>query len=201
MTDKQIERIKKKIRAYRARLAAEKRTWGIYDDSRGVRYVIPELYFKIKDYKGAMTYFRWFAKSFPDDIGYPDFNLLWSATLFENNKIPDAIKKAYETAFSNTYLLDLINGKKPLPLDKSETMGFEPIDYALEVYEDSIKLISLEFQIWISNLSETDEFKNNLNRFISLQKLIKDEHVGPMRTHLIQESDKFERLLTGRLRN
>ncbi|MCJ7448704.1 MAG: hypothetical protein MUO72_13540 [Bacteroidales bacterium] len=201
MTERQIENIKKTIKFYRARLAAEKRMFGDYDDSPGLRYIIPELYLKIRDYKGAMVYFRWFSKAFPDDTGFPVFNLLWSAAFFENNRIPQAIQKAYETAFSNTYLLDLINGKDPVQLDKSETIGFENLEYAKQVYKDCIKLITLEFQIWISNLSEYDDFKANLNKFISIQKLIKDEPVGPMRSGLIQVSNKFERQLTGRIIN
>ena len=199
MTERQIENIKKTIKFYRARLAAEKRMFGDYDDSPGLRYIIPELYLKIRDYKGAMVYFRWFSKAFPDDTGYPVFNLFWSATLFENNKIPEAIKKAYKTAFSNTYLLDLINGKDPVQLDKSESIGFENLEYAKQIYKDCIKFITLEFQIWISNLSEFDDFKANLNKFISIQKLIKNEPVGPMRTKLIQESYKLESHLTGRI--
>ncbi|MBE3085652.1 MAG: hypothetical protein IMZ64_05480 [Bacteroidetes bacterium] len=201
MTERQIERIKKTIKFYRARLAAEKRMHGDYDDSAGLRYIIPELYLKIRDYKGALVYFRWFSKAFSDDIGFPVFNLFWSAAFFENNKIPQAINKAYETAFSNTYLLDLINGKDPVQLDKSETIGYENLEYAKQVYKGCIKFITLEFQIWISNLSEFDDFKANLNKFISIQKLIKDEPVGPMRTGLLQESNKFERQLTGRISN
>jgi hypothetical protein len=199
MTERQNERIKKTIKFYRARLATEKRLHGDYDDSAGLRYIIAELYFQIRDYKGALVYFRWFSKTFPDDIGFPVFNLFWSAALFENNKIPEAIHKAYETAFSNTYLLELINGKDPIQIDKSETIGFENLEYAKQVYKDCIKFITLEFQIWISNLSEFEDFKANLNKFISIQKLIKDEPVGQMRTNLIQESNKFESQLTGRI--
>jgi hypothetical protein len=130
MTEKQIERIKKTIKFYRAKLAAEKRMFGDYDDSAGLRYIIPELHFQIRDYKGALVYFRWFSKAFPDDTGFPFFNLLWSASFFENNKIPEAIQKAYETAFSNTYLLELIAGRDTVQLDKSEMIGYENLEYA-----------------------------------------------------------------------
>jgi hypothetical protein len=201
MTEKQFERIKKTIKFYRTRLAAEKQMHGDYDDSAGLRYAIPELHFQIRGYKGALVYFRWFSKTFPDDAGFPFFNLLWSAAFFENNKIPQALQKAYETTFSNTYLLELIAGRDTVQLDKSEPIGYENLEYAKEIYKDCIQLITLEFQIWVSNRSEHDDFKANLNKFISIQKLIKDEPVGPMRTELIQESYKFERLLTGRLNN
>ena len=49
MTEKQIEKIKKQIRSLRAKLAAEKRTHGWYDDSRGYRFIIPGLYLQIED--------------------------------------------------------------------------------------------------------------------------------------------------------
>jgi len=53
MTEKQIQRIKKKITNLRAVLSAEKRKFGGYFDNRGIRYLIPDLYLKIPDYKGA----------------------------------------------------------------------------------------------------------------------------------------------------
>jgi hypothetical protein len=167
-------------------------------DSGGIRYVIPELYLQIQDYKGAMTYFRWFAKAFPDDIGFPAFNLLWAATLFENNKIPESLRKVYETAFSNTYLLDLIAGKDVKAIDKSELIGFENLDYAKQIYGGCIELITLEFQIYLTGLIEDKEFKDYLNKYVELQKLIKDEPVGQSRSHLVKESATFEKAITGR---
>jgi len=198
MTEKQIEKIQKRIKSYRAILASEKKRFGGYMDSGGIRYVIPELYLRIMDYKGALTYFRWFSKAFPDDIGFPSFNLFWAASLFENNKIPEALGKVYETAFSNTYLLGLIAGKEMNFIDKSELIGFENLDYAKQIYKGCIELITLEFQIYLTGLIEDKEFIDNLKKFVALQKLIKDEPVGQMRTHLIKESDIFERQLTGR---
>ena len=127
--------------------------FGGYDDSDGLRYIIQELYFMVKDFKGALIYYRWFSKAFPDDIGFPVFNLLLSTAYFENNKIPKAVNKAYETAFSNTYLFDLINGKEPIRIDKSESIGFENLEYARKINRDCIKLITPEFQIWIGKLS------------------------------------------------
>ncbi len=93
MTEKQIERIKKKIRSCRAQLSAEKRKYGAYDDSRGIRYIIPELYLKLEDYKGCLRYFNWFQKEFIDDCGFPDFLLQWTFVLFQNKKYDFAEKK------------------------------------------------------------------------------------------------------------
>ena len=196
MTEKQIQRIQKTIKIYRARLAAEKRRFGGYFDNGGTRYIIPEFYLQIEDYKGALIYFRWFSKAFPDDCGFPSFNLFWTITLFQNNKIKEAVKKAYATAFSNTYLIDLICGKKPVQLDKSELSGSEDLKYAIQIHDGCVNLLTADFISWISSLSETVDFKKNLNLYISLQKLIKDEPSGPARTRLLNESHKLEKLLT-----
>jgi hypothetical protein len=74
MTEKQIERVKVKIDKYKKALAADKKYWGgTYHDGQGIRYIIPEQYLKIKDYKGGLTYLTWFNKNFPDDSCYPIF--------------------------------------------------------------------------------------------------------------------------------
>ena len=196
MTEKQIQRIQKTIKIYRARLADEKRRFGGYFDNGGTRYIIPEFYLQISDYKGALIYFRWFSKAFPHDCGFPSFNLFWTLTLYQNNKIKEAVPKAYATAFSNTYLIDLICGKQPAQLDKSELSGSEDLKYAIQIHDGCVNLLTADFISWICTLSETVDFKKNLNLYISLQKLIKDEPSGPARIRLLKESDKLEKLLT-----
>lgn len=196
MNEKQIERIKEKIKVYRSRLVSEKRRFGGYFDNGGIRYVIPELYLQLGDYKGALTYFRWFAREFPEDTGFPFFNLFWSFTLYKNKREKDAVRMAYKTAISNTYLLDLICNRITSSIDKSELSGSENLEYAKQIVEWSGKLLTKDFKSWICTLIETEEFMSNMNRFISLQKLIADEPVGTLRTRLIKESSSIERQLT-----
>ena len=72
MTPKQSQRLIKKIADLKRALAAEKRKFGGYDDSRGLRYLPTRYYLQLADYKAGLAYTRWFAKAFPDDIGLPD---------------------------------------------------------------------------------------------------------------------------------
>jgi hypothetical protein len=66
MTEKQAEKVKAKIEKYKTALAAEKKHWGgEYHDGQGIRYIIPEQYIKIRDYKGGQRYLNWFSKNFP----------------------------------------------------------------------------------------------------------------------------------------
>ena len=83
MTPKQSQRLIKKIADIKRALAAEKRKFGGYDDSRGLRYLPTRYYLQLADYKGGLAYTRWFAKTFPDDIGFPDFLFEWAVLLFK----------------------------------------------------------------------------------------------------------------------
>ncbi|UFH57660.1 hypothetical protein [Spirosoma sp. KNUC1025] len=53
MTPKQIQRLEKKIAAIKRALAAEKRKFGGYDDSRGLRYLPTRYYLQLGDIKGG----------------------------------------------------------------------------------------------------------------------------------------------------
>ncbi|MFA5259827.1 MAG: hypothetical protein WC450_01205, partial [Candidatus Omnitrophota bacterium] len=97
MTTTRIEKTRKKIEQIRKTLVAEKKKFGCFDDSRGLRYLPLELYIRIGDYSGGLTYCRWFDKNFPDDCGFPDFLFEWTIILFMNGKLKKAETKALKT--------------------------------------------------------------------------------------------------------
>lgn len=196
MTEKEAEKIREDIKKYRSRLTGEKRRFGGYFDDGGVRYIIPELYLVLKDYKGALTYYRWFLREFPDDIGFPALDLFWTLILFKNEKISEAIRSVYKTAFSNTYLLNLVCNEETFSIDKSESDWSETYNYALETIRDCNKFLTKDFRTWLCKFRENEEFKSNLNRFVSLRKLLKDESEGPLRSQLQEELDKLQIKLT-----
>lgn len=196
MTEYQIEKIRKQIRSLRAKLLAEKRKHGWYDDSRGSRFIIPDLYLQIEDYKGALRYFNWFEKEFEMDSGFPDFNLAWTITLYKNKKNELAIKKLYTTAFSNTYLIDLIFGNKPLTIDKSELINWESLNFAIETEKYWKRMLTPDFLDWLKDVTSQDDFKKNIADYVGLKKLISYEKTGKERERLLNEEDKFISRLT-----
>ena len=191
MTEKQIEKVKKQIRSFRSKLTAEKRKFGAYDDSRGIRFIIADLYLQIQDYKGALRYFNWFEKEFQTDSGFPDFNLAWTITLFKNKKYDLALKKAYTTAFSNTYLFDLILGKKPMVIEKSELINWETLEFVMQIKPYWKRMITQDFKEWLKKITAQKDFKKNINNYIGLQKLIVDEPVGYKRSEMIDMENDF----------
>lgn len=178
MTEKQIEKIKKKIRKHRAFLRAEKRKLGWYDDSYGKRYIIGMLYIQIEDYKSALRYFNWFDKEFSDDVGFPDFLLTWCLSLFKSNKLKEAEIKAIEVSFSNTYLIPLLLRKKIKEIRKSELSSVENINAAkYMVAEWKDKYNQKDFNEWLSQFLETPKYQSYINEFIDIKKklLLEDE--------------------------
>jgi hypothetical protein len=104
-------------------LPNRKRWGGYYHDGLGLRYLHPVLYLKINDYKGAMRYFRWFDKNFPDDCGFPIFLVEWTITLFKSGKMAEAEKKALQTFIANTNPWDKFLGKELLHFDIEKSSG------------------------------------------------------------------------------
>ena len=121
MTPKQAERIKNKIKKIKTALAADKKRWGgFYDDSRGLRYIPPQLYIELNDFTGGLRYLNWFNKNFPDDSGYPDFLFEWTIVLFKTGRLkmprkkhlkPFAVTPICSTFFSQDQYMQLKNGK------------------------------------------------------------------------------------------
>ena len=193
MTDKQIERVKNKIRKLKQALADDKKQWGgVYHDGTGIRYVIPEQYIKIKDYKGGLRYLRWFDKNFPDDIGYPIFLFENTFILFKRDKVKEAEKKACKTFFSNTYLFDIFLEKEPLYFDKSENHAweFEELAKHLPYKKDDLEFV--EFAAWIQNVLNSREFLDQANEFIQIEQQLKNEPVGKKRTQLVERLSKIK---------
>lgn len=192
MTEKQTERIKLKIAKYKKALAADKKHWGgQYDDSAGIRYLIPEKFIQIRDYKGALRYLNWFSKNFPDDSGYPVFLFEWTFILFQCGKHGQAEQKAHQTFFSNTYLVDKFFGKEALQLDKSENSNWDLQALAANFTYSSKHPDFTVFAGWLETVLGSRTFLDKANEFIHIAQQLKNEPTGPKRNELVERSSKL----------
>lgn len=187
MTPKQTEKIRDKIFKIKQALAADKRRrGGVYDDSRGLRYVPPGLFLKLQDYSGALKYFKWFDKNFPDDSGFPIFLFEWTVALFKTGNIKGAEKKALETFFSNTYLFDKFLDKEFLKLEKYENSNWQSASLT-DNLEYSKGLPELgDFGDWLSQFMTSDKFYKVTNEFVDIERKLETESVGPTRSELVK---------------
>jgi len=125
--------------------------------SESLRYATAELYAEIEDFKGCLTYYRWFSKNFPDDGAFPETFLIWTKALFTQGKLKEAHRKAIETALTNIYLipflLDLEMKDQNLPGYLS-SMGADYADQAIPHFK---YLMTPEFSEWLYNAYKSKE--------------------------------------------
>jgi len=185
MTPRQKEIIELKIKKIRAILAAEKRKFGCYDDSRGLHYAPTGLYLRLQDYKGGLVYLRWFAKNFPDDAGFPEFLFEWTVILYQNGKIKEAEHKAIECFFRNTYVLDKFFGRPINPTDKLENWNIEKPEYLQDFKYSHTKPELLAFGKWLLDFENSEKFKSLAKQYIDARIRLKTEHDPEMRHYLV----------------
>lgn len=182
MTPKQVERLKKKIVAIRRHLAAEKRKFGAYDDSRGLRYFPTKYYVQLGDFTGGLTYTRWFAKNFPDDAGFPDFLFEWLIILYKTGKLREAEKKAIEVFCADSHVFDQFLGRPSTSLEPWEAVesGTSPELGYLRQQADLT-----DFAGWLAAFTTSASFQRSAHRFLDLRRQLHHEHDLEQRRHLL----------------
>jgi hypothetical protein len=184
MTEKEIDNIKLKIKNQRAALVAEKRLYGGFHDGGGRRYYIADLYVQIADYKGVIMYKKWFDKNFPDDIGDAMMSLNWSIAFYGLGQINETKIYTIDTAFQNVYLHGLLVDREVSQIDMYEHR-YDMLEYAKSMIKDCKKVSTKSYLDWLTTFINTDEYKGPINKFIALNKLLKDENNGDKRIDLL----------------
>lgn len=187
LTPKQQDRLRTKIIRIRKTLAAERRKFGGYDDSRGLRYVPPELYIKLQDFKGGLTYMRWFRKNFPDDICFSDFLFEWTLILFRNGKNKEAERKALATWFSNVYLFDRFFNRPVVPVHNYQASNLQESELAVNFPYAAAQPGLEDFAAWLGQLERTEEFRERTSRYLTIQILLNTEEDIRKRSALLDE--------------
>lgn len=188
LTEKQKERIKKKILKIKKGLAADKKHWGgYYHDGSGLRYLPPALYIQIEDYTGGLRYLNWFNKNFEQDGGYPIFWLEWAIIFFKRNRLKKAEQKVFEVYCQNTFLLDKFLGKPLQNLKVAENDWLGSLA-AIQNLIYSHKQQQLEdFSTWLNAFINLEKFMKATDRFIELQTQLNSEDKVEIRRELLNQ--------------
>jgi hypothetical protein len=171
MTDRQIKSVRTKIDKIKKALSADKRRWGgQHHDGRGLRYLLPEQYLKLHDYSGALKYFNWFNKNFPDDSGYPDFLFEWTITLFYCGKLIEAEKKAFATYFCNAYYFDKFFNKRIIRIDTWHSSNWEHPEMTEGFIYSTSQTELADFSAWLQTFIRSDNFTQTIKHYNELNK-------------------------------
>ena len=192
MTLKQIERAKKKIADIKKILAAEKSKFGCYDDSRGLRYLPTKYFIQLNDYAGGQAYLKWFHKSFPDDVGFPEFLFDSSIILFKTGKIKEAERKIFQTFCCNPYWLDKFFGKSITSIEMWHCSNLTRPEYTETLEHSSIEPELADFSSWLDTFISTRNFINRSNKYIDIYKRLNIEKDKEMRHYLVEQAFQLE---------
>ena len=192
MTPKQSQRLIKKIADIKRALAAEKRTFGGYDDSRGLRYLPTRYYLQLADYKGGLAYTRWFAKTFPDDISFPDFLFEWAVLLFKSGKLEQAKAKIWQTFCANTYVLDKFVGHPIQPLQKYEWSNLAQSGFTVHFTYSHQQPELVDFSQWMGEFMASELFATRKARYLTIHQQLVVEDDQEIRDYLRKEADQLE---------
>jgi len=193
MTPKQEERIKNKIKKIKAALAADKKFWGgEHNDGGGLRYIPPQLYIELNDFSGALRYFNWFNKNFPDDCCYSEFLFEWTITLFKTGRLKESEKKAFETFCCYTNIFDMFFGRNVTNIDKSEGSNLQTQEFAENQFCYNSKQDNLaDFSEWLEEFIKTEKFILQSTKYLDIQKRLETEQDIKTRQYLHQQKQQL----------
>jgi len=191
VTPKQIERLQKKISDVKRTIAAKKRKYGCYDDSRGIRYIPTRYFIQLGDYSGGLKYIKWFSKCFPDDSGFPDFLFEWTIILFKNGMLKEAEKKAFKTFCSNTYIIGKYFSRPITPVVKWEGSNLEAPSYVENLIYTSADSELKDFTEWLEKFISSENFINVSNKCVEINIRLKIEDDREMRHYLVVQASQL----------
>jgi hypothetical protein len=178
MTPKQVARLRQQIAAIRRTLAAEKKKFGGYDDSRGLRYLPTRYYVQLADFAGGLTYLRWFAKNFPDDVGFPNFLFEGTLILFQTGKLAQAEQQAFATYCADRQLFDHLLARPLTPPALWEAAPLSAAAYAAYFASLGPPLTLAAFAHWLAAWLDTPQFTGRAAQY---QRLRQQVHEAPDR--------------------
>jgi hypothetical protein len=155
-TEEQVKIVYEKIKELKEDLESIRRKLGGYYDHKGIRYKIFELYYALKDYKGILTYKRWFDKNIHED-STPELISLFLAIACHETEKPGLFKRHVdEMARENSFLIPMIMNYDVRLLQRGER------------WKDYKKLSELTIDVCKKEL--TASFKKKLVEYVESPK-------------------------------
>lgn len=187
MSPKQADRLRRQITVIRRTLAAEKRKFGGYDDSRGLRYLPTRYYVQLADFAGGLTYLRWFWRNFPTDVGFADFLFEATIILFKQGKLKEATRQATATFRADRQLLARFLGQHAPSAEAWENPPLAAESYARYFATLGSLTTLLDVAEWVGELTSSEQFMASAQHFSDLHRQLHGEQDGEKRRHLLDQ--------------
>lgn len=167
------KKIKDTIRRYERVLKAPH-----YDDGAGKRFLIGPLYLLMADVPGALQFYEWYEKKFPDDSVEAFNHLCWVLTLLRSGKQDLAKVRLHELIFDNLYVIPVLLGENPKQHAFQHGSNWRELSFITEGPRDEIfSLVSVSELSWIRGEWENPLLVSDVSRFVELYNVL-DETNG-----------------------
>lgn len=190
---KDKSKVRATIRRYERELRKEKQLHGSIHDGGGKRHLLGILYMLFEDNDEALKSFRWFEKTFPDDVGEPFQYLCWTLALYRAGNKGAAKSKLIQTMLRNLYLLPRLLGIDQEILDIWHSSNWDEKEYAESAAPEIFELWTDEEKEWAMEVYSSQEVEEIRSRYIEIQRQLKTEPIGARRTELVMEASRMER--------
>jgi len=70
--------------------------------------------------------------------------------------------------------------------------GYDMLEFAKSIIKDCKKVSTIPYLNWLKSFIDTDEYKDPINRYVALSKLIKDENNREKKFELIDHIRELE---------
>jgi hypothetical protein len=95
----------------------------------------------------------------------------------------------------NVYLVPILLGQNPQPLDISHGSNLEWIEYALEIPQELLSLWDEVALQWAREVSKHPAVVEKVARYVAIHRALKSEPRGPRRSALVHESFALKKTL------
>ena len=183
---KKIETIKRHIEKFEKQLKYEKRKFGCYDDSVGIRYIIGPYYMLAEDVEGALKHYKWFSRNFSDDIGEPGQYLCWTLAIYKSGNLKKAYSKFLQTLLMNPHVIARIVGIDYKLLYKPSS-NIPTKEWADWIPDEFYSLWDDEAVSWLKKSFYDSKTQKLFNRYNALEIKLETEPRGKQRTAMVKE--------------
>ena len=188
---KKIETIKSHIERFEKQLQYEKRKFGGYDDSAGIRYFIGPYYMIAGDVEGALKHFKWFDRVFSDDGGEPGQYLCWTLAIYKSGDLKKAYIKFLQTLFMNPFVITRIVGiNYKLPYKPGSNVPTK--EWADWVPDEFYNLWDEESANWLKKSFYDPKTQELFNIYNDIEIKLETEPRGQQRTKLVEQLFKMK---------
>ena len=190
---KKIETIRHRIEEYEKYLLYEKRRFGDYDDSGGIRYVIGPYYMLAGDMNGALKHYKWFKRVFSDDCGEPAQYICWTLAVYKSGDLKKAYIKFLQTLFMNPHVIARLIGIDYV-LPYKPNWNIPTKGYADWITDEIYNLWNEEAKNWLKESFNNPKTQELFTRYNELEIQLDNEPEGPKRSRIVNELSAILRI-------